>query len=248
MNRLKTDLSDHLLFQRYGSGIKLIKPKYIQASSSLTLMDILSLPINVYFSNSDGVTEKCNEECAMLSGYDSANQAIGKSIYDTPDASIELAELCVKNNKTVMTSNKLLCVEENLFHADGFGSQALSIKLPWYDSEDKTIGIFGCSIVINQQPLAPALSTLMQLGLLKTTQEFDDNFIAQAGKQIGDVYFSRREVECLTHTSRGKSAREIGNILGLSRRTVEQYITSIKLKLKVRTKSELREKAMEFFV
>jgi LuxR family transcriptional activator of conjugal transfer of Ti plasmids len=49
------------------------------------------------------------------------------------------------------------------------------------------------------------------------------------------VSLSRREYECLEWASKGKSAWEIGHILGISRYTVASYLESAKEKLGVRT-------------
>ncbi|WP_434056892.1 LuxR family transcriptional regulator [Bradyrhizobium tunisiense] len=52
---------------------------------------------------------------------------------------------------------------------------------------------------------------------------------------IDGVSLSRREYECLEWASRGKSAWEIGHILGISRYTVASYLESAKEKLGVKT-------------
>lgn len=52
---------------------------------------------------------------------------------------------------------------------------------------------------------------------------------------IGGIYLSRRESECLSWAARGKSAWEIGRILGISRRTAAFHLDNAKLKLDVRT-------------
>ena len=55
------------------------------------------------------------------------------------------------------------------------------------------------------------------------------------GDEIGVVRLSRRELECLQWASQGKSAWEIGCILGISRNTGAYYIENAKEKLGVRT-------------
>ncbi|MGX4770588.1 LuxR family transcriptional regulator [Bradyrhizobium guangdongense] len=55
------------------------------------------------------------------------------------------------------------------------------------------------------------------------------------GHGIAGVLLSPRELECLEWASQGKSAWEIGCILGISRNTVAYYLDNAKHKLGVRT-------------
>jgi len=52
------------------------------------------------------------------------------------------------------------------------------------------------------------------------------------------VVLSGRETECLLWVSRGKSSADIGQIVGLSPRTVDSYIEKACAKLGVRTRIE----------
>lgn len=52
---------------------------------------------------------------------------------------------------------------------------------------------------------------------------------------IDGVSLSPRETECLEWAAQGKSAWEIGTILGISRHTVATYLENVKTKLGVRT-------------
>ncbi|WP_440210807.1 LuxR family transcriptional regulator [Bradyrhizobium elkanii] len=53
--------------------------------------------------------------------------------------------------------------------------------------------------------------------------------------RIDGVLLSRRELECLEWASQGKSAWEIGQILGISRNTAASYLNNAREKLGVRT-------------
>ncbi len=53
--------------------------------------------------------------------------------------------------------------------------------------------------------------------------------------RVGEIRLSPREFECLEWSSRGKSAWEIGNILGISRRTAAFHLDNARAKLGVRT-------------
>lgn len=55
------------------------------------------------------------------------------------------------------------------------------------------------------------------------------------GRDVDGIRLSPRELECLEWASRGKSAWEIGCILGISRNTVAYYLENAKEKLGVRT-------------
>jgi LuxR family transcriptional activator of conjugal transfer of Ti plasmids len=52
---------------------------------------------------------------------------------------------------------------------------------------------------------------------------------------VGGISLSRREFECLEWAARGKSAWEIGRILGISRRTAAFHLDNAKAKLGVRS-------------
>jgi len=54
-------------------------------------------------------------------------------------------------------------------------------------------------------------------------------------RKIDGVSLSPREFECLEWAAQGKSAWEIGRILGISRHTAATYLETTKAKLGVRT-------------
>ena len=45
-----------------------------------------------------------------------------------------------------------------------------------------------------------------------------------------ELYLTKRELECVCWMRQGKTAEEVAIILGISKRTVEQHITSMKKK------------------
>ena len=54
----------------------------------------------------------------------------------------------------------------------------------------------------------------------------------------GPLWLSKRERECMQLAARGHSDREIGKALGLSEKTVNEYIERVKRKLDVHTRIE----------
>lgn len=65
-------------------------------------------------------------------------------------------------------------------------------------------------------------------------------------KNVGFKYenLSIRETEVLTHIVKGNTAKEIGQKLNLSPRTIEQHMKNIKIKMDVQSKSQLINKVM----
>lgn len=55
------------------------------------------------------------------------------------------------------------------------------------------------------------------------------------GRTVAGILLSPREFECLQWAAKGKSAWEIGSILGISRRTAAFHLDNAKRKLDVRT-------------
>ncbi len=59
------------------------------------------------------------------------------------------------------------------------------------------------------------------------------------GPNFVDIYFTKREAECMLLTLKGKTIKSIAASLKLSPRTVEFYIKNMKIKLSCHTKYEL---------
>ncbi|MGN6550202.1 MAG: transcriptional regulator VisN [Pararhizobium sp.] len=62
--------------------------------------------------------------------------------------------------------------------------------------------------------------------------------IARDGRPERPLDLTERELECLAWISEGKTSDEISTIIGISRNTVNNYITSIMRKTATRTRSE----------
>lgn len=54
-----------------------------------------------------------------------------------------------------------------------------------------------------------------------------------------NVELTERQLQCAEYLLQGKTAREIAELLGLSRRTVEYYLSNIKSKLECKNKAEM---------
>ncbi len=57
--------------------------------------------------------------------------------------------------------------------------------------------------------------------------------------EFGIEYFTKREVEILKYIVQGYPAKKVGLLLGISYRTVESYVATLKMKLHCHRKSDL---------
>lgn len=227
-------IASKLVLKRYREGVTLGKARRDEWSPFL-LSNVFNLPCSVYFDNADHEAQMVNDTCAEICGFESTFDAIGRSVYDF--STKESANRSVMNQKEILTTQKTKIIEDMLIRKDDVPISFLGISFPWY-ADDKLIGVFGCSIVLNTHSMAQSLNGLYQLGLLSHQP------LTEAHNLPG--YFTAREQQCIHHIMDAKSPKVIAKILGLSYRTVEHYIANIKSKLGVSTNTELMAKLADY--
>ena len=236
------DTSAELHVYRFGNGIKLIRPDEINNTTRThfmhdtkhTVSSILTLPLGVYFIKADSINAIVNEQDAKSCGFDSIKNAIGKTCF--AGFTQAATEITTQNDKAVMSNQCVKISEEDVVLSNGNISRpTLSIKLPWYNNENKVIGLFGCSIILGQQSLAYSLDLVSEIGLLSKKE----NVTSYIGDDISENYLSKRQLSCAKLLLAGMTQKEIAFHLGLSPRTIETYIENIKLKLHCRNKAAL---------
>ncbi|HEV2614577.1 MAG TPA: helix-turn-helix transcriptional regulator [Gammaproteobacteria bacterium] len=232
------DTHSELLVQRYKQGIQLVKPRVnAESITQKRIVNLYQLPLSIYFSNAESLVVDGNRIAAEMVGESSIDKVRGKKPREYLGRHYE-AQI-VKNNDAIIRSPSMTVLDESGVRADDFLLQALSFKFPWY-YENNVIGIMGCSIKIDAMSLhnfGHAFLALMSTGLLNTTQ-LPINI-------RHDIYFSRREEEVLAQLVRGKTAKQIGEKLNLSPRTIESYIENMKIKTNCQSKFELIDKFID---
>lgn len=230
------DTSHELVLERWRHGIRLTRPDDRDKQNTYFLGDFLKLPFNIYLLDQESKICDSSDVHAATLGFQSVKSSIGKDAHDFAER--QLAESIQLNNISVLESDRINIMEENLILQDsGSILHAVSIKSPLYNHDGTIIGLFGCSILFGLQDMASSLTEIVKLGLLNNKRpELADQVVKT---HHGDVRLSLRERQIFQQLAFGKSARLIGEIYGLSRRTIEYYIENIKRKLNVYSKSEL---------
>lgn len=204
---------------------------FLEKSAPLTAL--LENPFSAYLLNKEGNTLLINEFGAEVCGFDSPKHSLGKSLLAVSKK--ETAETLLQNCHRVLTQKQLQFFDEVNQRKDNSYFECLSIKLPWYRADFTLSGSLGFSIVTGKNNLSASLSKLTSLGLLSLP-------IPNEKASITPKPFSaltKREKECLDLTLNNFTAKEIAKELGLSHRTVEEYLSNLKRKFKVASKHEL---------
>lgn len=224
---------------KHQQGMALYDIQNHHADLLLNFTQLFSLPYSVYLLDADGATLKINDTGARICGFNSSDQALGKTIFHVSKGNT--AQDLLDNCESVLKQETVKIFDEFNMRHDGRFLEFLSIKFPCYDSQRQLQGLLGISIVLGEHPLADAIVKLTELGLLpKTTSPHDQTIKLN----LGTCVLTTREQECLDYTVKGFTAKEIAKKLFISPRTVEEYINQVKAKLGVSTKQQLIQKVL----
>lgn len=236
------DIDAELLIVPHGNGIRLLRPDKVLAldgQNYMSLQEAYALPCNIFFMDTENKLRGINELGCKALQHESEKVLIGKTIERVVTKSS--ADSIEYNNKEVIIQNKKKIVDElpEFKNKLGLNQHYLTIKVPWYNDKNQTLGVFGTAILLGEYPLAESLAGIAKMGIL-------DNSKKLLCTITQDVYLTPREKEVSYWLIRGKTSKEIGELLQLSRRTVENYLENMKTKMNVKSKSELVEKLLSF--
>jgi DNA-binding CsgD family transcriptional regulator len=120
--------------------------------------------------------------------------------------------------------------------------------MPWYSQSNKIIGVIGCSIALGRHSLAESISILTSLGLLDQNKIQQPDVVTSPQLKINQIHLSQRELQCLKLTLKGFTSKKIAQQLGISFRTVEEYLLNVRIKSGAGSKAELIGMMMDSFI
>jgi len=172
-------------------------------------------------------------------------EVIGRTDFDMPCETTNCAELFRKQDKTVIITEQPMRILDIHPFAGKEWKAYIFTKTPLYDNKKQVIGtIFQGTNVTN--------SSVLEIGSLlsKMTTEIQNDLLCNQssfilGNKFHEIKLSERESECLFFILRGKTVKQIAKYLGISFRTVEEYLINLKIKFAARNKYELIDKAIQ---
>jgi DNA-binding CsgD family transcriptional regulator len=175
----------------------------------------------------------CNENYAKAAGIDSPQAIIGKSDEQLPWH--KLTDLFRAGDYGVLQGSTRINVPEISDTINGV-TDILVTENQLLNRSGKCIGVVGSFVDITGKHL------------IKKTGYYDShNKRYYLGEDdFNNAYFSAREIAVFKRILLGCSARQIGEILKISPKTVEDYIECIKYKLQAKSKGEIIATAIQF--
>jgi len=205
---------------------------------SMSMRDYIDAqPHPVVYKDEQSIFQYVNTAYCRLNGLRQSLDIIGGTAYDLPCGAAAAAEMFEEQDRHVMSTGKELKILNIHPFANGEWGVQLNTKKPWFD-ENKNIGGLLCHGIDITDAYTMAVST--QLAKF-TGQQQNSYAIASDG---GAASLSPRESEVLFLILRGKTAKLAATVLGLSYRTVQHHIESLKTKLGVDSKIDLIDAAI----
>jgi DNA-binding CsgD family transcriptional regulator len=202
---------------------------------------IFALPIHVYWKGKDFRYLGCNDIMAENLNLRSNSAIIGKLDQDTI-IEATTAYTYQQQDDEVFTSNQPHSYIDVGQYAGNQTIAFATYKIPLHNEKQQVVSVLGISVPITNPVF------------LDIHSQFKNNFNIQFPNLslrntefMNTVHFSKlskREFQCICLMVRGLSANSIGKKLGLSKRTIEDYIERAKNKLGCSNKAELIEYAI----
>ena len=121
----------------------------------------------------------------------------------------------------------------------------LSIKAPLRNTRGKIVGVFGISYFLSEHLRNKNRTTINhpKLTINKCYYASSKKYLFQYF--LKKLNITQRQAECLYYLVRGKTFKEIGHILAISARTVEDHVEALAIKFKFKSRSEVIEYAIK---
>jgi DNA-binding CsgD family transcriptional regulator len=204
---------------------------------------IANLPGIICVKDANYVVSALSRTAANLCGWKSFEQAIGRPDHDMPCKAAEIADEFIKLDRLSITAKSNLQALQVLCYGSDW-KVLLSERSPFMEKEGAFAKLYISVIDVTH--------TYLYKGILLLGSN-DNKTIAMPNHQVNYIIdrshqtlpLTEKQEICLFLLIRGKTMKQIAFIMGISIKTVEDHLNSIKTKLACYTKSQLIEKAID---
>ncbi len=208
---------------------------------------IQTIPGLFLIKSLDSIFTNMTCSTAKLVGWKTVEKSLGKTDYDLPCKASEFAPQFVSLDKQVIESSKSLLTIETQNYSEGWKTNLVKRNI-LFDKNNLAFGIFTQLVDITDTSFHRNCMVLGGLNKKCATARSAIYMLSNSNIQTS-FKLSQRQEECLFFLIRGKTTKQIANILNLSSRTIEDHIEKMKHKLDCFSKYQLIDKAInsDFF-
>ena len=178
--------------------------------------------------------------CAQLCGYEKPELAIGYTDHDMPCKAAESAEDFIKLDQVSITSGKKLQTLQIIYY-DSW-KVILTERVPTFNKDKEFIKLTISAMDMTNANFNRKVLLLNDLDN-KAIKMKNANYIIDPNHQ--PLPLTNKQEICLFLLIRGKTMKEIASLMGISIKTVEDHLDSVKAKLNCFSKPQLIERAID---
>lgn len=206
-----------------------------------------SLPFYISWRDLDSNLILANEKEAAAIGLESATTLINKpraynaiSVYDD-----NLIRQFRESDKKVLQTHAQARYINFLQFADMSWNLLIGMKFPVFNHLNQLVAIAAFKIDIGDSTLSILNFDQCETEMIHKKIQNYHQFHYCIEEQTDNSMLSKRQKQCLFYLLRGQSARQIGEKLCISKRTVETHIEFILSKMQCNSRAELIDKALK---
>lgn len=235
-------ISNEFILQRFKNGMRIMPPGN-EVPCLLMMQSVNQLAMNMYLNNTNHELLYANEAMLNCVGHSSLKCALGKTV-EAVGANKRENAIVMRNNHIVMQAEQAQFFDETSDLLIDKTITPISLKMPCYDENNNLIGIFGASVMANENIAQFASQVAFITSLLNINTAYANPI---KNNCINGVHFTNREMDIIRLVVRGRSMTDIGVALNLSKRTVQNYFETMKLKAGAKSKLEFIDMVMSYF-
>ena len=199
---------------------------------------IAQLPGFLAVVNLDCKCIAINQSAAHAFGYSSILGTLGITPKEMRCKAVESADAFIEQNEQILQHENALTLIDIHTYAKDEKKFLLTNKKPFY-LQEKLAGVIGHATELTSAKLQQICERLIE-----TDKYFYPTSSKNRSYQINNyshTSLTSREQDCMSYLVRGKTMKQIAQLMHISPRTVESHLTHIKEKLNCKTKSDLIE-------
>lgn len=191
--------------------------------------------------DNDSIYVHANTEFSRIIGVDHHLDCVGITDFDIPSPPVEYAESFQEQDNFVMTTGNRIRVLDIHPYADGNWRAHLFTKTPWKNEKNEIVGTIFSGVELQDTAILEVGHWICRAAGLNGKKQTSFNL----DSHNHPINLNTRESEVLFLLLYGKKPQYIVRVLGISVKTIENYVLRLREKFNANSKSELLDHALE---